>query len=113
MYIISFTGYDPELYLLAWIIIASVSSSNSKAVGPLTLFRFCPLLALFRILSRAIWLLMKMGTSRLGKSICNVSVCRRVLRFSYEIFVFTVVPVGIMSFLTMVCSLAALYKLKH
>jgi hypothetical protein len=24
MFIISFTGYDPELYLLAWIIIASV-----------------------------------------------------------------------------------------
>lgn len=30
MYIISFTGYDPELYLLAWIIIASVSSSTLK-----------------------------------------------------------------------------------
>ena len=56
---------------------------------------------------------MGMDTNPLGSSICILFFSRFVLKFSYEIFVFTVVPVGIVSFLTMVCSLAALYELKH
>jgi hypothetical protein len=30
MFIVSFTGYNPELYLLGWIIIASVSTITAN-----------------------------------------------------------------------------------
>ena len=70
MYIISFTGYDPELYLLAWIIIASVWAPFCNILGWLTSYRFCRLLALFRISSPATWLSMEMDRPR-GKYICK------------------------------------------
>ena len=52
-------------------------------------------------------------TALAGNTSVRLSICWLLLRSSYEIFVFTVVPVGILSFLTMVCSLAALYNMKQ
>ena len=71
-------------------------------------------LAWFRILSQAILRLTEMAKSHLGTFICfasNLDVATDSW-CSYEIFVFTVVPVGLMSFLTMLCSLLALYNMK-
>jgi len=84
-FIISFTEYNPELYLLAWIIIASILSIAC--------------------------IIQDFVTSNLALDRNGQKPSRHI--HLYEIFVFTVVPVGILSFLTMVCSLTALYKIKQ
>lgn len=110
MSIISFTGYDPELYLLAWIIIASVLSLLSLRLTDLDSLS-CLYRSRFRDQqprSRSQW--QEASSSHPSVSPLSIST---LTWDSYEIFVFTVVPVGILSFLTMVCSLSALYKMKH
>ena len=70
MFIISFTGYDPELYLLAWIIIASVKYSTLLWICLVMIFRFCQSLVLFKISLPATLHLIGMVKGRLVTFIC-------------------------------------------
>ena len=108
MFIISLTEYDPELYLLAWIIIASVSICCPLLTMPDPVNCLC--CSGFCYQQPCPWSRWTKATS----SYPLVTPFDSVLTGNrYEIFVFTVVPVGILSFLTMVCSLTALYNMKH
>jgi N-glycosylation protein len=69
MFIISLTGYDPELYLLAWIIMASVKY-HSLVESLVMIFSFCRSLVSFKISLPAILPLIGMVKDHHGIFIC-------------------------------------------
>jgi hypothetical protein len=107
-FIISFTGYDPELYLLAWINIACVSDIASALTW---------VDSVDCVYHTGLRHKQPGASPKWAEALSShPSVClfwKMLTMTSYEIFVFTVVPVGILSFLTMVCSLTALHRMKQ